>query len=279
MKTDILIVGSGCAGLYAALNLPSDKQITIITKDIVEHSDSFLAQGGMCMLKSEDDYDSYFEDTMKAGHYENNPKSVEVMIRSSVDVVNDLVKYGADFHREPDGSLSYTKEGAHSHHRIIFHEDVTGKEITSTLLRNVEKLSNVTIYEHVTMVDILCKDNCCYGVVARDAENKIFPIMANYTMLACGGIGGIYRHSTNFRHLTGDAVAIALKHGIETEHVNYVQIHPTTLYSKEPEDRSFLISESVRGEGALLYNKNHERFVNELLPRDLLTIEIRKQME
>ena len=92
MKTDILIVGSGCAGLYAALNLPSDKQITIITKDIVEHSDSFLAQGGMCMLKSEDDYDSYFEDTMKAGHYENNPKSVEVMIRSSVDVVNDLVK-------------------------------------------------------------------------------------------------------------------------------------------------------------------------------------------
>ena len=201
------------------------------------------------------------------------------MIRSSVDVVNDLVKYGADFHREPDGSLSYTKEGAHSHHRIIFHEDVTGKEITSTLLRNVEKLPNVTIYEHVTMVDILCKDNCCYGVVARDAENKIFPIMANYTMLACGGIGGIYRHSTNFRHLTGDAVAIALKHGIETEHVNYVQIHPTTLYSKEPEDRSFLISESVRGEGALLYNKNHERFVNELLPRDLLTIEIRKQME
>lgn len=279
MKTDILIVGSGCAGLYAALNLPSDKQITIITKDIVEHSDSFLAQGGMCMLKSEDDYDSYFEDTMKAGHYENNPKSVEVMIRSSVDVVNGLVKYGADFHREPDGSFSYTKEGAHSHHRIIFHEDVTGKEITSTLLRNVEKLSNVTIYEHVTMVDILCKDNCCYGVVARDAENKIFPIMANYTMLACGGIGGIYRHSTNFRHLTGDAVAIALKHGIETEHVNYVQIHPTTLYSKEPEDRSFLISESVRGEGALLYNKNHERFVNELLPRDLLTIEIRKQME
>ena len=275
MKTDILIVGSGCAGLYAALNLPSDKQITIITKDIVEHSDSFLAQGGMCMLKSEDDYDSYFEDTMKAGHYENNPKSVEVMIRSSVD----LVKYGADFHREPDGSFSYTKEGAHSHHRIIFHEDVTGKEITSTLLRNVEKLSNVTIYEHVTMVDILCKDNCCYGVVARDAENKIFPIMANYTMLACGGIGGIYRHSTNFRPLTGDAVAIALKHGIETEHVNYVQIHPTTLYSKEPEDRSFLISESVRGEGALLYNKNHERFVNELLPRDLLTIEIRKQME
>lgn len=279
MKTDILIVGSGCAGLYAALNLPRNKKITIITKDIVEHSDSFLAQGGMCMLKSEEDYQSYFEDTMRAGHYENNPESVEVMIRSSQDVVNDLIGYGAEFHREPDGSLSYTKEGAHSHHRIIFHEDVTGREITSTLLRNVQQRDNITIYEHVTMLDILCEQNCCYGIIARDETDAVFPITANYTVLACGGIGGIYRHSTNYRHLTGDAVAIALKHGIETEHINYVQIHPTTLYSKETEDRSFLISESVRGEGALLYNSRHERFVNELLPRDLLTIEIEKQME
>ena len=100
MKTDILIVGSGCAGLYAALNLPSDKQITIITKDIVEHSDSFLAQGGMCMLKSEDDYDSYFEDTMKAGHYENRKESVDLMIRSSREIIHDLIGYGVDFQKQ-----------------------------------------------------------------------------------------------------------------------------------------------------------------------------------
>lgn len=279
MKTDILIVGSGCAGLYAALNLPIDKQITIITKDIVEHSDSFLAQGGMCMLKSEDDYSSYYEDTMKAGHYENNPDSVRIMIESSADIVNDLIGYGADFHREEDGSLSYTKEGAHSHHRIIFHEDVTGKEITSTLLERVKERKNITIYEHTSMVDILFKDNCCFGAVVRGSDGDIFKITANYTVLASGGIGGIYHHSTNFRHLTGDAVAIALKHGIKTEHVNYVQIHPTTLYSKQHEDRRFLISESVRGEGALLYNSKHERFVDELLPRDLLTKEIKKQMK
>jgi L-aspartate oxidase len=279
MKTDIIIVGSGCAGLYCALNLPKDKKITIITKDIVEHSDSFLAQGGMCMLKSEEDYDSYYEDTMKAGHYENNPDSVDIMIRSSAEVVNDLVSMGADFHREPNGSLSYTKEGAHSHHRIIFHEDVTGKEITSTLLARVRERENITILEHYTMLDILCENNLCYGVVVRDDKGNLAQINAHYTVWACGGIGGLYRHSTNYRHLTGDAVAIALKHGIETEHVNYVQIHPTTLYSEQPENRSFLISESVRGEGALLYNKNHERFVNELLPRDLLTIEIKKQME
>lgn len=279
MRTDVVIVGSGCAGLYCALNLPKDKKIVILTKDKVENSDSFLAQGGMCMLKDEADYDSYFEDTMKAGHNENNPASVEIMIRSSRDVVEDLVGFGAEFHREADGSLSFTKEGAHSHHRIIFHEDVTGKEITSTLLNQVRQRDNITILEYHTMVDILCRENRCYGIVVRDQSDRLFQILANYIVLACGGIGGLYRHSTNYRHLTGDAVAVALKHHVAVEHVNYVQIHPTTLYTEKTEDRSFLISESVRGEGALLYDKQFHRFVDELLPRDLLTIEIRKQME
>lgn len=279
MKTDILIVGSGCSGLYCALQLPKDKKITMITKADIESSDSFLAQGGMCMLKSQEDYDSYFEDTMKAGHYENDEKSVEIMIKSSPKVVEDLVSYGADFQREEDGSLAFTREGAHSHKRIIFHEDVTGKEITSTLLSKVRKLENVTIYEYVTLVDIISDENQCYGAVVRDRNNQIEVIKADYTILATGGVGGLYEHSTNFRHLTGDALAIALKHQIELQNVNYVQIHPTTLYSQKPEDRSFLISESVRGEGAKLYDKNGERFVNELLPRDLLTQEIKKQMK
>ena len=279
MKTDILIVGSGCSGLYCALKLPRDRQITIITKSDLESSDSFLAQGGMCMLKSKEDYDSYFEDTMKAGHYENDERSVEIMIKSSQEVVEDLLSYGADFQREEDGSLAFTREGAHSHKRIIFHEDVTGKEITSTLLLQVQKLSNVTIHEYVTLVDLVSKENQCYGAVVRDKDGKVEVIEADYTILATGGVGGLYEHSTNFRHLTGDALAIALKHRIELQNVNYVQIHPTTLYSEKSEDRSFLISESVRGEGAKLYDKNGERFVNELLPRDLLTQEIKKQMK
>lgn len=279
MKTDILIVGSGCSGLYCALKLPRDRQITIITKSDLESSDSFLAQGGMCMLKSKEDYDSYFEDTMKAGHYENDERSVEIMIKSSQEVVEDLLSYGADFQREEDGSLAFTREGAHSHKRIIFHEDVTGKEITSTLLLQVQKLSNVTIHEYVTLVDLVSKENQCYGAVVRDKDGRVEVIEADYTILATGGVGGLYEHSTNFRHLTGDALAIALKHRIELQNVNYVQIHPTTLYSEKSEDRSFLISESVRGEGAKLYDKNGERFVNELLPRDLLTQEIKKQMK
>ena len=279
MKTDILIAGSGCAGLYCALHLPQDKEILIITKDIIEHSDSFLAQGGMCMLKDESDYESYYEDTMHAGHYENNPESVEIMIHSSPDTVKDLLGYGVDFHREEDGSLSFTREGGHSEKRILFHEDITGKEITSKLLAEVRKRSNIKIIEHTTLLDILCKENVCYGAVIRTAEGEITTVTASYTVLACGGIGGLYRHSTNYRQLTGDGVAVAIEHGIELEHVNYVQIHPTTLYSEKKEDRSFLISESVRGEGAVLYNAKKERFVNELLPRDVLTEKIHEQME
>ena len=131
METDILIIGCGCAGLYCALQLDSEKKITVITKSDLESSDSFLAQGGMCMLKDESDYNSYFEDTMKAGHYENDQTSVDLMIRSSGKVVEDLLKYGVEFQREEDGTLAYTREGAHSNKRILFHEDTTGKEIIS----------------------------------------------------------------------------------------------------------------------------------------------------
>lgn len=279
MKTDILIVGSGCSGLYCALQLPRDKQITVITKADLESNDSFLAQGGMCMLKDESDYDSYFEDTMKAGHYENDKKSVEIMIRSSQDVVRDLLSYGVDFKREENGELAFTREGAHSQKRIVFHEDITGKEITSHLLEQVKKLPNVTLMEYTTLLDIVEKDNTCYGAVLKMQDGSIELVEADDTVLASGGIGGLYRHSTNFRHLTGDALAIAARHGVELKNINYVQIHPTTLYSEKKEDRSFLISESVRGEGAKLYDKNMNRFVNELLPRDLLTEAIHEQMK
>ncbi len=279
MKTDVLIVGTGCAGLYCALNLPSTKNITIITKSDAESNDSFLAQGGICMLRDESDYQSFFDDTLKAGHYENNKNSVSIMINSSADVINDLISIGVDFNRDSDGNLMFTREGAHSNKRILFHKDITGKEITSKLLNKVKTLKNVTIYEHTTLVDIMQKDNTCYGGIVRDKNGKLFTISADFTVMATGGIGGLYRHSTNFKHLTGDAIAIAIKHNIKLKDIQYVQIHPTTLYTKDSAERSFLISESVRGEGAHLYNKNNERFVNELLPRDLLTKEIHHQMK
>ena len=279
MKTDILVIGSGCAGLYCALHLPKDKEITIITKSDVESSDSYLAQGGMCVLKCEEDYDSFMEDTLKAGHYENDRHSVDVMIRSSQDVLRDLLSYGVDFQRDEQGELLYTREGAHSQKRILFHKDITGKEVTRKLLAEVRKLPNVTLLEHTAMLDLLVEKNCCYGAVVKYPDDKIDYITAETTVLATGGIGGLYSHSTNFKHLTGDALAVAIKYGIELKDIDYVQIHPTTFYSKDKNERSFLISESVRGEGAKLRDKNGNRFVDELLPRDLLTKAILEQME
>lgn len=276
-ETDVVIVGTGAAGLFCALQLPESKKITIITKDEAENSDSFLAQGGICVLRSEDDYDEYFEDTMKAGHYKNNRESVAMMIRSSREIIDLLLEYGVEFEQR-DGKLIYTREGGHSHPRILFHEDVTGKEITGKLLEQVKKRRNITMYEYTEMIDILCKDNICRGIVVTDRQGKTAPVWAEHTVFACGGIGGLYCHSTNFAHLTGDGIAVALRHGISLQDVNFVQIHPTTLYSEKP-GRRFLISESVRGEGAVLYNAKMERFVDELLPRDVVTSVIERQMK
>ena len=277
MKTDILIVGTGVSGLFCALNLPDDKNILMITKSDIEESDSFLAQGGICVLRSDDDYERYFEDTMRAGHYENNPESVEIMIRSSQDVIRDLVRYGVDFNKK-DGEFVYTREGAHSMPRILFHKDITGKEITSKLIEEVKKHKNITIKEHFTMADIIEENGECVGIAGRDENNNMTAVYADYTVLATGGIGGIFKNSTNFPHLTGDSVAIAAKHGAELLNVDYIQIHPTTLYS-EKKGRRFLISESVRGEGAVLLNKDGDRFVNELLPRDVVAEAIHEQMK
>ena len=315
MQEDVVIVGTGAAGLFAALNLPRDRKILIITKKDAESSDSFLAQGGICVLKDESDYESYFEDTMRAGHYENRKESVDIIIRSSREIIRELIGYGVKFERRESGreqdapeaqekpekpdkqetegqenfldDYAFTREGAHSRPRILFHEDVTGKEITSKLLAQVRSLENVRIMEYTTMTDIIVEETDvqtgengvqCAGIIAEDAQGNVLKIYAPYTILASGGIGGLYEHSTNYPHLTGDALRIAEKHGIRLEHLDYVQIHPTTLYSKKP-GRRFLISESVRGEGAILLDKNGKRFTDELQPRDVVTAAIREQME
>ena len=277
IKTDILIVGSGVAGLYCALNLPKNKNIIIVTKNKARRSDSYLAQGGICVLRGEKDYDSFYEDTMKAGHYENNPDSVHIMISSSREVISDLISFGVQFEKNGE-KFTYTREGAHSSPRILFHEDETGKEITSHLLETAKSRENITITENYTMVDLICQNNECYGIIGQDENGDYSAIQSDYTLLATGGIGGIFEHSTNYKHLTGDAIALALKHSIKLQHIDYIQIHPTTLYT-EKDGREFLISESVRGEGAILLNSKGERFVNELLPRDVVANAISAEMK
>ncbi len=301
MTCDVVIAGCGVAGLYAALNLPTSMSIVMLSKGAVDECDSMLAQGGICVLPEGADYESFFADTLHAGHGENRRESVDIMIRSSRSVINDLLALGTRFERKPDGSLDFTREGAHARPRICYHADITGKEITQTLLAAVRRLPNVQILEHVAMVDILTEERggqtVCAGVVAVPVseddslnpadelgvpgsaqEGERFEIRAANTLWACGGIGGLYDHSTNFPQLTGDACYIAREHGIKMADLDYVQIHPTGLSSPQP-GRTFLISESCRGEGAVLLNAAGERFCDELQPRDVVAAAIKEQMK
>ena len=278
INVDVVIAGTGVAGLFTALHLPADKRVLMICKEDMESCDSMLAQGGICVLKDAEDYDAFFEDTMRAGHYENRKESVDIMIRSSRNVIDQLLELGVRFNKNEDGSLMYTREGAHSKPRICFHEDVTGKEITETLQRRVQELPNVEIMEYTVMEDILMQDGCCAGIVAKDSSGNVLHIHAADTVLATGGIGGLYEHSTNFPSLTGDALEVAKEHDVALEHLDYVQIHPTSLYT-EHEGRSFLISESARGEGAILLNGRGERFTDELQPRDVVSKAIQAEMD
>ena len=276
-SADVVIVGTGASGLFHALFLPRDYKVIMITKREVEESDSFLAQGGISALKNKEDFDSYFEDTMKAGHYENDEGAVEKMILDSPEIIKDLREFGVRFD-EKDGETQFTREGGHSTFRIRHQEDLTGKEITSHLYEEVKQRENIEILPYCTMIDVIEQDGACRGIVYRDAEGNLDVIAASDTVLATGGLGGLFKNSTNFRHLTADSLAICLRHRIELKNINYIQIHPTTFYSKKP-GRRFLISESVRGEGAYLLNKDGERFTDELKPRDVVTAAIRKQME
>ncbi len=274
---DVIIVGTGVSGLFTALSLPSDCRILMLTKDKKDRSDSYLAQGGISALRDAADYDAYFADTMKAGRYENNPQAVDAMIRASAGIIDRLVGYGVAFDRTPSGAIAYTREGGHSAFRILHHQDVTGKEIVCRLLDRVLERPNITIAEDTAMLDLIRIDGHCRGIVAADAQGMVSLRTAHHVVLATGGIGGLFQSSTNYPHITGDSFALALRHNIALENLHYIQIHPTVLYSKKA-GRRFLISESVRGEGATLLNERHERFVDELLPRDVVTAAIYEEM-
>lgn len=283
LQCDVVVVGCGIAGLYAALKLPRSCQVILIAKGDLETCDSMLAQGGIAVMLGEEDYESYFEDTMKAGHYENRRESVEIMIRDSRACVNDLISYGVRFDRNPQGDLLYTREGAHSKARILYHEDITGREITETLLLQCRAAHNVHIYEYTEMVDLIDEPGAdekrvCTGISCVQRGGERINIYSRFTILATGGIGGVFERSTNYPILTGDGCRIAEKHGVALEHMDYVQIHPTTLYRSTP-GRSFLITESARGEGAVLLNSKFERFTDELQPRDVVADAMMREME
>lgn len=280
---DVAIAGCGVAGLFCALTLPVSARIVMLSKGTLEECDSMLAQGGICVQHDDNDYKAFFEDTLRAGHYENRRESVKIMIQESRPTIKRLIDYGVEFARTSDGSLAFTREGAHSRPRILFHADITGKEITTKLLAQVKKLKNVEILENTEMVDLIERKvqngtPYCAGIVAVRRDGTVLRLHAHHTLLATGGIGGLFTHSTNYPLLTGDGVRIAKEHGVALEHTDYIQIHPTSLWTTKP-GRSFLISESCRGEGAVLLNGKMERFTDELQPRDVVSAAIHEEMK
>ncbi|MBS4882406.1 MAG: L-aspartate oxidase [Peptoniphilus harei] len=271
-KYDILIIGSGLAGVSTALELSEKYKIALVTKKKLEDSNSYLAQGGINVLKDESDRKTFIEDTMKAGHYKNNLQAVEKMVDMSQAAINFLLELGVKFNMK-NGDFDYAREGGHSIARGLHIDDEIGKGILDVLYKRLRERDNIDIFEDTPIVDLIVKDGKCYGARSLD---EIF--ISTNVVLATGGLGGIFDKSTNFSHICGDGYAMAIKNGVKLKDISYIQFHPTSLY-EEDVDRQFLISESARGEGALLLNHKEERFTDEMKPRDIVAKAILREME
>ncbi|OOM62876.1 L-aspartate oxidase [Clostridium beijerinckii] len=275
---DVLIIGSGVSGLYCGLNLRKDLNVLIVCKDKITCSNTYLAQGGISVAKGVKDIPLYIEDTLKAGRCKNDLEAVETLINESMVNIEVLIKMGLAFDRNEDGSLNFTKEGAHSVNRIVHTKDNTGESTAKILIDKVKKRENISVYENTHFVDIIEKENKCIGaLLIREGEQ--INVYAKAVVLATGGIGGLFNNSTNQRILTGDGIASAIRHNIELKDMNYIQIHPTAFYEEGENKRKFLISESLRGEGGILTNIKGERFINELLPRDVVSEAVYNQIK
>ncbi|AXU54166.1 TPA: L-aspartate oxidase [Clostridioides difficile] len=277
LEQDVLIVGSGVSGLYCALNLDKSLNVLVVSKSTIENNNTYLAQGGISTARNIDDIESFVEDTMKAGQYKNRVEAVQVLADESIENVGQIVEYGMPLDKE-NGEIDYTREGAHSVNRIVHSKDNTGEVVFKTLLKEAKTRENITLIEDAYLLDILKDGNKCIGARIFKSKKEIH-VFSKIVVLATGGIGGLFKNSTNQRHLTGDGIAIALRNNIKIENLEYIQIHPTAFYEENNEGRRMLISESLRGEGAKLLNKNKERFVDELLPRDVVSKAIFEQME
>lgn len=290
LNADVLIIGTGVAGLYCALNLDKNLNVLMLSKKSPEDCNTYLAQGGIAVSVNDYDYNAFFKDTMKAGMYLNNEESVKVLVRESRENILALDKLGVPFNKKM-GKFEYTREGAHIKNRIVHCNDKSGQLLFETLYGHVKIQKNIQILENTAIFDIEKKNSKCLGVYCLSENEKskdtkkeniyeTIYINSKKTVLASGGIGGIFKNSTSQGCLTGDAMAIANKHGIKLYNPDYIQFHPTALYLENDQDRRrFLISESLRGEGALLFNSKGERFVEELLPRNTVTSEILKELE
>jgi len=283
---DVIIAGCGAAGLYAAINLPSNLKILILSKRELSLCNSSLAQGGIAgVYDCPGDNVQYHEnDTLVAGGFKNNPDAVHTLVCEAAQDIKKIISLGVNFDKNPDGTYHRTLEGGHSHHRIFHHADATGAEITSRLLEHVQKLGNVDILENALLCSVKRTSTGYSAFTLKD--NSYNTYNCHFMILATGGIGRVYEFTTNSAIATGDGICFAYEMGAKIKNLSYVQFHPTAFNNKNTRE-CFLISEAVRGEGAYLLNCKGERFMHnydkrlELAPRDVVShaiiLESRKQ--
>ena len=276
MKTDFLVVGSGIAGLNFALNVAKYGSVTVVTKKEIMESNTNLAQGGIAAAtRKEDSVQLHIEDTLKVGYGLSNKRKVELLAEHGSEAIRSLISFGVNFDKE-DNELHLTIEGGHSMPRVLHSGDSTGREIEQAMTECIRENRNIEVFENSFAIDVIVKNTKCYGARILDIKNKeIVDIFAKATILSTGGIGHVYQNTTNPAIATGDGIAMAFRAGARIEDMEFVQFHPTTL--KKTGAPHFLISEALRGEGAILVNENGERFMvrydrmGELAPRDVIS--------
>lgn len=287
LNYDVIIAGCGAAGLYAAINLPSDAKILMVCKKELSLCNSSLAQGGIAGVYNspKDNIQYHQNDTLIAGGFKNNVDAVHTLVSEAAQDIEHIIDLGVEFNKNPDGTYHRTLEGGHSHHRIFHHADATGKEIATKLLAKVQTLENVDIMENTLMCAVK-QNSTGYSAFLRKPDGTYETVNSRFMILATGGIGRVYQFTTNSAIATGDGITFAYEMGAKIKNLSYVQFHPTAFNNRATRE-CFLISEAVRGEGAYLLNCHKERFMQnyderlELAPRDVVShaiiLESRKQ--
>lgn len=285
---DVVILGGGLAGIYTALNLNKNLKIAILVKDKIEKGSSNLAQGGIAaeVEFDPDKIEEHYEDTLKAGSYLNDKAATRVLVEEAGYNIKNLISLGVNFDRDSNGELVKTLEGAHRSRRILHAGgDATGAKVMADLRETLAKQENITVYEDEMAFEIIKKNKKAIGLIAINQANEPVYFFCQKIVIATGGVGGIYKNSTNEKFAVGDGIALAYRAGINISNMEFVQFHPTGLYEEEKQGQRFLISEAVRGEGAILKNIEGERFMAkydkermELAPRDVVSQAIYREM-
>ncbi|USG65954.1 L-aspartate oxidase [Brevibacillus ruminantium] len=285
LKTEVAVIGAGIAGLYTALQASEQADVVLISKKGLDDSNTRWAQGGIAAVTAKSDSPAlHRQDTLIAGAGLCSYEAVEVLVHEGPERLKELIAYGTEFDRDAQGRYELTKEGAHSKRRILHaHGDATGAEIVRALSERVREKSNITVLENHFVIDVVTQDGECVGVIVMKPDGERFFLQAHATVLATGGAGQLYRYTTNPEIATADGIALAYRAGARIKDVEFIQFHPTALYY--PGAPRFLISEAVRGEGAILRNTSGERFMEkyhpqkELAPRDIVARAIVSEME